>query len=140
MRYLLDTNILSSMLRVPGGIAHERMRGLAGGSVFTSIVVAAELRFGAAKKGSQTLLQGIEALLRSIAVEPLSTPSDASYASIRVGLERAGTPIGNNDMLIAAHALATDSILVTDNTREFSRIPGLKIENWLREQPAQAEV
>jgi tRNA(fMet)-specific endonuclease VapC len=62
----------------------------------------------------------------------LDAPSDGHYASLRTALERAGTPIGANDMLIAAHALATDSILVTDNVKEFSRVPGLKIENWLR--------
>jgi tRNA(fMet)-specific endonuclease VapC len=132
MRYLLDTNILSSMMRMPEGSANERMRALTTGSIFTSIVVAAELRFGAAKKRSEALFLGIEALLRTVTVEPLSPPADALYASVRAALERAGTPIGNNDMLIAAHALATDSVLVTDNIKEFSRVPGLKIENWLR--------
>jgi tRNA(fMet)-specific endonuclease VapC len=132
MRYLLDTNILSSMMRMPEGSANERMRALTTGSIFTSIVVAAELRFGAAKKRSEALFLGIEALLRTVTVEPLSPPADALYASVRAALERAGTPIGNNDILIAAHALATDSVLVTDNIKEFSRVPGLKIENWLR--------
>jgi tRNA(fMet)-specific endonuclease VapC len=132
VRYLLDTNILSAMLRSPDGDLIERIRGLDDAVVFTSIIVAAELRFGAVRKASTNLTSRILGLLESMLVEPLKAPAEETYATIRAHLERAGTPIGNNDIWIAAHALATDSILVTDNVREFSRVPGLKIENWLR--------
>ena len=132
MPYLLDTNVLSQAVRFPQGPIALRIREAGESSVFTSIVVAAELRFGATKSGSAKLAASVEEVLDSISVEPLSVPSDRRYAALRTHLERAGTPIGNNDMLIAAHALATDSILVTDNVKEFSRVPGLKIEDWLR--------
>ena len=132
MLYLLDTNILSQVVRAPQGPIVARIRESGEPNVFTSIVVAAELRFGAIKLGSTKLTRGVEEVLNGINVEPLTVPSDRKYAALRAHLERVGTPIGNNDMLIAAHALATDSILVTDNVREFSRVPGLKIENWLR--------
>jgi tRNA(fMet)-specific endonuclease VapC len=132
VRYLLDTNILSAMLRSPDGGLIERIRGLDDAVIFTSIIVAAELRFGAVRKASTNLTSRIVGLLESMLVEPLKAPAEETYATIRAHLERAGMPIGNNDIWIAAHALATDSILVTDNVREFSRVPGLKIENWLR--------
>ena len=132
MLYLLDTNILSQAVRAPQGPIASRIRESGEPNVFTSIVVAAELRFGASKLGSTKLSASVEEVLDGISVEPLTVPSDRRYAALRAYLERVGTPIGNNDMLIAAHALATDSILVTDNVREFSRVPGLKIENWLR--------
>ncbi len=132
MRYLLDTNILSAMIRMPDGELAGRIDKMGEQRVFTSVVVAAEMRFGVARKGSATLARKIEGLLDNMDVAPLEVPADEFYASIRTHLERAGTPIGNNDLLIAAHALATDSVVVTDNTKEFSRVPGLKIENWLR--------
>jgi tRNA(fMet)-specific endonuclease VapC len=132
MRYLLDTSILSAILRSPDGELIERIRGLDDAVVFTSIIVAAEMRFGAVRKASISLTHRIVGLLDSMLVEPLKAPAEEAYAMIRAHLERAGTPIGNNDIWIASHALATDSILVTDNVREFARVPGLKIENWLR--------
>ena len=132
MPYLLDTNILSQIVRLPQGEVAERVRATGEPNVFTSVVVAAELRFGAEKARSARLAANVEDVLDSIRVAPLDVPADAAYADLRAHLERAGTPIGNNDMLIAAQALADDSILVTDNVREFSRVPGLKIENWLR--------
>ena len=101
-------------------------------NIRTSIVVAAELRFGAAKKGSQRLTTQLEAILAVMEVLPLGPPVDQIYGWLRAKLESAGMPIGGNDMLIAAHALASDCVLVTDNEREFSRVEGLSIENWLR--------
>jgi tRNA(fMet)-specific endonuclease VapC len=132
MAYLLDTNILSDVVRNPEGRTSQRVERAGSGNVFTSIVVAAELRFGALKSGSARLASRIEALLRQIDVASFEAPMDVVYAEARRSVEKAGTPIGRNDMLIAAHALATESILVTDNVNEFSRVPGLKIENWLR--------
>jgi tRNA(fMet)-specific endonuclease VapC len=132
MAYLLDTNVLSDVIRHPEGRTSQRVERAGAGNVFTSIVVAAELRFGAVKSGSDRMMKRIENLLRQIDVAPLESPVDHHYGRARAAVEKAGTPIGRNDLLIAAHALATDSILVTDNVKEFSRVPGLKIENWLR--------
>lgn len=130
--WLLDTNILSDLVRNPAGRVAERIRQCGETNVRTSLVVAAELRFGAAKKGSERLTSQLEAILAAIEILPLAPPTDSIYGWLRAALEKAGTPIGGNDMLIAAHALASDCILVTDNEREFSRIEGLSIENWLR--------
>lgn len=130
-RYLLDTNILSDLVRHPGGRVTARIAAVGEKTVCTSIIVAGELRFGAAKKGSERLSQQIETVLSALAVQALEPPADAHYASLRLFLEKAGIPIGPNDMLIAAHALALGLVLVTDNTREFSRVPGLAVENWL---------
>jgi tRNA(fMet)-specific endonuclease VapC len=100
-------------------------------SICTSIFVAGELRFGADKKGSERLAFQLEAVLSAITILPLEEPADRHYAKLRHHLEKAGTPIGPNDMLIAAHALSLGLILVSANQREFSRVPGLAVENWL---------
>jgi tRNA(fMet)-specific endonuclease VapC len=131
MPYLLDTNILSQVVRNPAGDVAARIRLTGEDEVFTSVVVAAELRFGVEKSGSAHLARNVEDVLDSLRIAPLDIPADTRYGLLRANLERSGTPISANDMFIAAHALATDSILVTDNVREFSRVPGLKIENWL---------
>lgn len=101
-------------------------------AICISLVVLAELRFGFAKKMSFRLMSRLESLLDELAVQAWAEPADRQYAEVRAALERAGTPIGANDLLIAAHALALDCILVTDNEREFSRVHGLRVENWLR--------
>lgn len=100
-------------------------------TICTSIIVACELRYGAAKKGSARLSERVESLLESLEVLPLDKESDHRYAEIRYHLEQQGKPIGPNDLLIAAHALALDLTLVTDNVEEFARVPGLRLENWL---------
>lgn len=129
-RYLLDTGIVSAIADDPLGpvAAYVTRRGI--DRMCTSIIVAAELRFGAAKKGSKRLLQRIETALRDLAVEPFTAPADQRYGELRADLERRGRPIGSNDMLIAAHALALDCILVTGNAREFGRVKGLRVEDW----------
>jgi tRNA(fMet)-specific endonuclease VapC len=132
---MLDTNILSDIVRNPRGVAAAHVRQIeikANALLSTSIVVAAESKFGALKKGSKTLSQQIDELFKTIEVLPLPVEVDQAYANLRVDLEKRGLPIGANDMLIAAHALATGSILVTDNVREFTRVKGLTVENWLR--------
>jgi tRNA(fMet)-specific endonuclease VapC len=131
LRYLLDTNILSDLLRNPNGRVARRLAVVGEPTVCTSIVVACELRYGAARKGSPQLSARVESLLGSLEILPLVQPSDGNYAEIRLHLERMGTPIGPNDLLIAAHARGLDLILVTDNVDEFARIPHLPIENWL---------
>jgi tRNA(fMet)-specific endonuclease VapC len=130
-RFLLDTNILSDLVRRPQGEIAERIAREGEKSICTSIVVAAELRFGAKKRGSGRLTTQLEIILSAIDTLPLEEPADRQYAKLRKYLENRGTPIGPNDMLIAAHALALDCTVVTANDREFSRVPGLKVENWL---------
>jgi tRNA(fMet)-specific endonuclease VapC len=93
--------------------------------------VAGELRFGAYKRGSDRLTAQVEAILSAIEILPLEEPADQHYGKLRALLESRGEMIGPNDMLIAAHALALDCTVVTANRREFSRVPGLKVENWL---------
>lgn len=130
-RYLLDTNILSDLLKHPAGAVAERIATVGEEAVCTSIVVACELRYGATKKGSPALATRVGQLLSAIEVLPLDEGVDTKYGDIRASLEKAGRTIGANDYLIAAHALATDLTLVTDNVGEFSRVPSLAVENWL---------
>ncbi|GAA3983989.1 type II toxin-antitoxin system VapC family toxin [Comamonas faecalis] len=130
-QFLLDTNILSDLVRQPQGVVARRIAQVGEDAVCTSIIVAAELRFGAAKRGAPRLTQQVDAILAALPVLPLELPADAGYAQIRCALEQAGQPIGPNDLLIAAHALALQCTLVTANEREFARVPGLVIVNWL---------
>lgn len=128
---MLDTNVISDLIRNPKGKAAKRIARVGDDSICTSIVVAAELRYGCAKSGSRKLLKAVEDILDEISVLPLDVPADAAYSKIRVELEAAGKPIGSNDLLIAAHAYATDATIVTANFEEFKRVCGLKVENWL---------
>lgn len=130
-RYLLDTNIISDLIRNPRGKTAERIAAIGEDSICTSIIVAAELRYGCAKNGSKRLLKAVEDVLGEIEVLPLDSPSDLNYGRIRSELEVAGTPIGSNDLLIAAHAYATGATVVTANDDEFRRVRGLRVENWL---------
>jgi tRNA(fMet)-specific endonuclease VapC len=132
VRYLLDTNIISAMVRDPRGVIAKRIQDVGEANVCTSVIVAAELRYGATKKGSARLSAQLELVLNSLDVLPLEVPTDARYGEIRAQLERAGTLIGGNDLLIAAHALAIGCTVVTDNLREFQRVHGLPVTNWLR--------
>ena len=130
-RYLLDTNIVSDLIRHPQGKAASRIAQVGDRSVFTSIIVAAELRYGCAKNGSPRLLAAVEAILGEIEAAPFDEPASIAYAELRASLEARGLPIGGNDMLIAAQALALQATLVTANTGEFARIEDLLLENWL---------
>ncbi len=132
MRYLLDTNIVSDLVRNPQGTVAQHIRRVGETQVCTSIIVAAELRYGAAKKDSPRLSAQLEAVLGALEVVPFESPADSTYGKLRTRLERAGKPIGSNDLLIAAQALALGLTIVTDNEREFTRIENLKHENWLR--------
>ncbi len=131
-RYLLDTNILSDLVRNPQGRVAAQIAATGERAICTSIIVAAELRFGAAKRGSERLTMQLERILSAIDIQPFDAPADAAYARLRVQLEATGHPIGGNDMLIAAHALAIGCVVVTDNMREFERVADLEVENWLR--------
>ena len=130
-RYMLDTNIISDLVRNPQGKAAKRIAKAGEDSVCTSIIVAAELRYGCAKSGSARLLKAVEDVLAEIEVLPFDVPADVQYGAIRAELEGAGRLIGSNDLLIAAHAAATDATIVTANANEFRRLRGLKVENWL---------
>jgi tRNA(fMet)-specific endonuclease VapC len=132
MRYLLDTNIVSDLVRNPQGEVAKHVRKVGEKYVCTSIIVAAELRYGADKKGSPRLSSQLEVVLGALEVLPFETPADATYGLLRTRLEKRGTPIGANDLLIAAQALALGYVMVTDNEKEFSRVEGLRVQNWLR--------
>ena len=132
MSYLLDTNIVSDLVRNPQGKVAQQIRRVGEAQVCTSIIVAAELRYGAEKKGSSRLTKQLATVLDALTIIPFEPPADKVYGSIRARLERAGTPIGANDLLIAAQAVALGYTLVTDNVQEFSRIKELRRENWLR--------
>ena len=131
LRYLLDTNIISELVRRPGGTVATRIAGVGEDAICTSIVVAAELRYGAAKSDSKQISDRVGLLLSALQILPLEPPADQRYAEVRHYLARQGMPIGPNDLLVAAHALAADLTLVTANTREFERVPSLPLENWL---------
>lgn len=131
LRYLLDTNIVSDIVRNPQGAVAARIAEMGEQQVCTSIVVASELRFGAEKSGSTRLKRQLEAVLGALDVLPLETPVDRHYAEIRSTLEKSGQPIGPNDLLIASHARALGLTIITANVAEFARVPGLAVENWL---------
>lgn len=133
LRYLLDTNIVSDLVRRPQGPVARRIATVGEDSICTSIIVAAELRYGARKSGSRQISERIELLLSALEILPLEPPADRRYAELRNHLSRQGTLIGPNDLLIAAHVLATDLMLVTANSREFEHVPSLRVENWLLE-------
>jgi tRNA(fMet)-specific endonuclease VapC len=132
MRYLLDTNMVSDLIRHPQGQVTQAIRAVGEPQVCTSIIVAAELRYGATKRGSPRLTAQLDAILAVLEILPFEAPAVAVYGRLRASLERDGRPIGGNDLLIAAQATALGYTIVTDNEREFSRIEGLACENWLR--------
>ncbi|MCX7198841.1 MAG: type II toxin-antitoxin system VapC family toxin [Proteobacteria bacterium] len=129
--WMLDTNTLSDLIRNPREALVQRLSSMEPDAVATSIVVACELRFGARRKGSDALTSRVEQLLGALTVLPFDEPADQHYADIRAALERAGTPIGNHDLFIAAHARSRGMTLVTHNTREFERVPELSVEDWM---------
>lgn len=130
-RYLLDTNILSDLIRNPQGKAAKRIAKVGEDQICTSIIVAAELRYGCARSGSRRLIEAVEELLSEIDILPFDVPADAAYGMIRSTLETSGKPIGGNDLLIAAHAQTVAATIVTANEGEFKRVRGLTVENWL---------
>jgi tRNA(fMet)-specific endonuclease VapC len=127
---MLDTNICSYVLRKRPVAVLERFYTAPPGELCISAVVAAEMRYGAAKLDSEKFIVQLERWLGLIPVVPWPESASHRYARLRCGLERAGTPIGNMDMLIAAHALAENAVLITNNAREFRRVPELIVENW----------
>jgi tRNA(fMet)-specific endonuclease VapC len=130
--FMLDTSIISDLVRNPRGPAAERLAEVGDSSICTSVIVAGELRYGSLKKGSARLTERVEAALREIEVLPLGREASAHYGEIRRDLEACGMAIGQNDLWIAAHARSADAVLVTANEGEFRRVEGLAVENWLR--------
>jgi len=130
-QYLLDTNIISELVKNPQGIVAQKISNIGDSKICTSIIVASEIRFGVEKRQSKKLSQQVEAILSAIEILPFNAPADTHYAKLRADLEKAGTPIGPNDMLIAAHTLSQGLTLVSANEKEFRRVDGLAIENWL---------
>lgn len=133
--YLLDTNIVSALMKDHSGRDTASVRKWAlrtsDCNLVTSVVVQYELLFGLARHGSTRLQAAYEIQMQNLLVLPLDEAIGPHYAKLRTLLEQAGTPIGANDTLIAAHALALGATLVTADA-EFARVPGLKIENWLQ--------
>jgi len=133
LRYLLDTNIVSDLVRHPQGRVASHIATSGEETICTSIVVAAELRYGAQKSEAKKLAERIDLPLSAIEVVTLEPPADHRYGEIRHYLTQQGALIGPNDPLIAAHALALNLTLVSANAREFSRVAHLRTENWLLE-------
>ena len=130
--YLLDANILGDLARNPDGAVAHAMKKVAGEKIATSIIICCEVEFGLALKKSQKLRNRMEAILGELEVLDFASPAHQHYGALRSHLRDSGKPIGPNDLFIAAHALALGAVLVTVNEKEFARVPGLKIENWLR--------
>lgn len=129
--YLLDTNILSDLVRNPHGVVRDKIAEVGEDAIATSIIVAAELRYGAAKKASMRLTRQVDLILSRMSILSFDSPMDETYGEIRVQLEKMGRMIGGNDLLIAAQAKTNDLCLVTANLKEFERVVDLKTENWL---------
>ncbi len=130
-RFLFDTNIVSDLVRNPRGRIALKIEVEGETSVATRVIVAAELRFGATKSGSKKLARQLDAVLGLLPILALEPPVDRRCGEIPDGLERAGTPIGANNLLIAAHAIHLGLNIVPANTREFKRVRGLRCVNWL---------
>ena len=115
----------------PQGLAATRLQAVGDTGVVTSVIVAGELRYGCLKKGSSRLTERVEAVLREIDVLGVDPAAAMVYGAIRSRLEAEGQTIGQNDLWIAAQAHVLGATLVTDNEREFRRVEGLAVENWL---------
>jgi tRNA(fMet)-specific endonuclease VapC len=130
-RYLLDTNIISDLVKQPQGKVAKKIAEVGDTAILTSMIVAAELRFGCAKLGSARLTDRVELLLAEIPILDFDRAASLVYAELRASLDKKGTLIGANDLLIASQALSAGAVMVTANTDEFARIEQLTIENWL---------
>jgi tRNA(fMet)-specific endonuclease VapC len=128
---MLDTNICIYLINQKPPQVLAKFSTLPAGSVAISSITGAELSFGVAKSGSKRNVLALEKFLISLQILPFDQAAMQTYGSLRAGLERKGTPIGPMDLLIAAHALALDVCLVTNNTKEFARVPKLRLENWV---------
>ena len=129
MKYLLDTDSVSYALRGQGDVG-DRIRECKPSDLRISAITLAELRYGADRKGLRKLHGLIDTFAAAIEVVPLDEAAAAEFGRIGSMLAERGTPIGEFDVLIAAHAVSLRCTLVTNNVRHFSRVPGLSVENW----------
>jgi tRNA(fMet)-specific endonuclease VapC len=131
VQFLLDTNILIAMSKQRLGLA-DRLEGIPADAILLSSVVVAEVEYGIAKSGRRQHNRRVfDSLLSGFRVLPFDAAAARLYGPIRAQLEKRGRLIGPYDLMIAAHAQSLDAVLVTDNTKEFDRVAGLKTENWL---------
>ena len=128
---LLDTNICIYIINAKPAAVLARFQQYRLGEIGVCSVVAAELAFGVAKSGSMRNRQALEMFLAPLTILPFDTPAVWAYGGLRADLERRGTPIGALDTMVAAHALSQQAVLVTNNTREFAKVPGLHLDNWV---------
>lgn len=136
VRFMLDTNIVSDLIRNPEGAVQGAVSRVGTPAISISSIVALELRFGYLKRGSDRLARLVEDMIARMEVVSYDDAASFRYAEIRHTLQSSGKPIGPVDLFIAAHARSLDLTLVTDNIREFSRVEGLRVKNWLeRETP-----
>ena len=131
MKWLLDTNVCIAVIRQRPESALRRLRGKQVGQVGLSTITLAELEFGAAKSQQPARARAaLREFLLPLEVVPFNEAAVDAYGTVRAVMEKKGRPIGPLDTLIAAHALALGTVLVTNNTREFRRVPGLSVEDW----------
>ena len=129
-RVMLDTNIASYLIRSGNDALRSKLRAIPLALVSVSAITEAELLYGLARRPDATSLKiAVEAFLRHVDVTPWNSAAAAAYGTLRARLEARGTPFGNLDTLIAAHALATDSLLITNDTA-LRRTPELRTEDW----------
>ena len=128
---LLDTNICIYIINAKPPAVLARFQKYRLGDIGLCSVVAAELAFGVAKSGSARNRQALEMFLAPLSILPFDADAVWAYGDLRADLERRGTPIGSLDTMIAAHALSQQALLVTNNTREFAKVPGLQLDNWV---------
>jgi tRNA(fMet)-specific endonuclease VapC len=132
MKYMLDTNICIYIIANKSLNVVKKLREMAEHDISVSVIVASELAYGVAKSQRfETNKDTLELFLSSLSIEPMSDNVMWHYARLRNHLQSTGSLIGENDQWIAAHALATNAVLVTNNVSEFERVPGLSLENWV---------
>ncbi len=131
MRYMLDTNICIYLINDRPATVRKRLEALNPGDAGVSSITVAELAYGVAKTRSSRNRSALESFLLPLEIADFGLDAAMVYGDVRAAVEQKGTPIGPLDMEIAAHAVALDVILVTNNQREFSRVAGLRCENWV---------
>jgi tRNA(fMet)-specific endonuclease VapC len=130
-RFLLDTNIVSDLVRTPWGRVAIKIREVGEETIAVSVITAAELRYGSLKKGSKAFTNQAHQILDQLEILPIEEPCDQHYADIRHSLQSKDSILDGNDLIIASQAIATNRILVTAKVDGFAKVKGLRIENWL---------
>lgn len=130
MAYLLDTNVISALVRNPQGAVAKKIADVGEDRVFTSSIVSSEVYFGVDKNGNDELRGKVNRIMARLYIAAFQPPADSCYAKLRASMERAGRSVTPNDYFIAAHAVSLDAVLVSGD-RAFAHVPDLKLENWL---------